>query len=126
MTRFTFAVLIGGLLPVLCLAESRSPPEADGGTRPVHVAGKFFYTVPEAVQDEWAYAMPECSVISAPTRLGLQNCIAFEKHQMCESSKSVELTNVLSNEKRKFMLLHHLFSTKKACVKSRQETLKGH
>lgn len=123
MTRFAFAVLIGSLVPVLCLAEG---PDAGSGTQPARVAGKFFYTVPEGAQDEWAYAMPECSAISAPARLGLRNCIAFEEHRMCESSTSVELTNVLNNEKRKFMLLHHIFSTRKACVQSRQKTLKGH
>lgn len=126
MMRIAFALLLGGLLPGVCFAQSPGTRDGGGGVHPARAASKFFYTVPEGIQDEWAYAMPECTAISSPADLDLRNCISFEKHQMCESSKSVELTNVLNNEKREFMLLHHIFSTKKACSQSRQATIKGH
>ena len=120
MTRLTFGVLIGCLLPALC------PAQDHGGVQPVRVASKFFYTVPAGKQDEWAYSMPECRAIPSGTTLGLRDCIAFKGHQMCESSKSVELTNILTNETRNFMLIYHVFGARRACVQSRRETLKGH
>lgn len=104
-----------------------APPASAGtGRRPVRPTEKFFYTVPEAMQDEWAYAMPACGTLTVSVTSDLRNCIAFEEHRMCESSTSVELTNVLSHEKRRFMLLHHVFSTKQACERSRRRTLQSH
>jgi hypothetical protein len=118
--RIALAVLFAMLAPAPCGAEGGD------GTGSVRSTAKYFYVVPEGVQDEWAYAKRECEVITPSLRRDLRNCIAFERHQMCESSKSVELSNVLTNERRSFMLLHHVFSTKSACAKSRDETLKGH
>ena len=125
MARFTFGVLIGCLLPALCPAQDRSTANAAGGSQP-RAASKFFYTVPAGKQDEWAYSIPECRAIPPGTILELHDCITFKGHQMCESSKSVELTNIVTNETRNFMLIYHVFSARKACVESRRETLKGH
>ena len=126
MTRcaFAFAVLIGSLLPALCPAQGRDSLDVGGG------GSKFFYTVPSGLQDEWEYTWPKCSPLPASARRGLKNCGPFEEpglnHLMCGSSEYVEMTNVLTNGKERAMLLYHVFSTKKACVRSREAGLRGH
>lgn len=129
MTRITFVLLMSALLPAVCLAQGRGAPDAGGESQAARAAARFFYTVPAELGDEWEYAWPECSLLPAPASVGLKDCEAFEgngNHQACSSSKYVELTNVLTKEKRKFMLIYHVFSTKKACVKDRKEGLTGH
>lgn len=129
MTRFTFAVLIGGLLPVLCQAQNRGV--LDGGDADsVRAAMKFFYTVPSGLQDEWEYSVPECRRLPIPVRQGLKNCVPFKEpgvnHQMCESTEYVEMANALTGGKERAVLLYHAFSAKKACVRSRKKALESH
>jgi hypothetical protein len=127
MTRLILAVLGATLLPGLCLAQGRGATDA-GGAQPERVANKYFYTVLAEGGDEWAYRLPECDVVPATASLGLKNCVAFNgrrHHQMCESSKFVESTSVLTKESRKFMLVYHVFDTRKTCMRDRKEALNG-
>jgi hypothetical protein len=91
---------------------------------------KFFYTIPSGLQDEWEYTVPECRPLPVPVRHGLKNCVRFEgpgpNHLMCESSEYVEMANVLTGGKEGAVLLLHVFSAKKACVRSRNRALESH
>jgi hypothetical protein len=122
--RSALVASLCALMPALGLAQDRRT-QAAGSKQSAYIAGRFFYSIPEGVQDEWAYAIPDCPAITQFASRGLHNCAPFEKHQMCESSASVELTNVLTTQSRKFGLLYHVFSTKKACVQDRQRVLRG-
>ena len=127
MTRLAVVALLVGLLPGICLAQDRGVPNA-GGADVSRAPSKFFYTVLADAGDEWLYRMPECGEIPASVRSGLTNCEPFngkKHHQMCESSRFVESTNVLTRQKRKFMLIYHVFDKKTACVRDRKEALNG-
>ena len=123
MKRSTYITLFCGLLLGVCAGSVFA---VDGNGPKSVRAGKFFYSVPEGVQDEWEYSMPECAPVPESNDFGIKDCGPFGKHQMCASSKSVELTNILTSQKRKFTLVYHLFDSKAACAKDRKEALKSH
>jgi hypothetical protein len=123
------AVLLVALWPVLCQAQNRGA--LDGGADPSARASlKFFYTIPSGLQDEWEYTVPECSPLPASVRRSLKNCVRFEgsglNRLLCESSAYVEMANVLTGGKERAVLLRHIFSTRKACVQSRNKALQSH
>jgi hypothetical protein len=83
--RIALAVLFAIFTPAPCGAEGGD------GTGPVRSAAKYFYVLPEGVQDEWAYAKHECEVITPALRRDLRNCIAFERHQVTNEARVLEL-----------------------------------
>lgn len=123
MKRGAAILLICGLSSGLCAVQGRAAPVH--AAQPVR-AEKFFYSLPEGAPDEWEYSMLECGPVPSPNDFGLRDCRSIGKHQMCASSKSVELTNALNGQKRRFALVYHVFATKAACAKDRKEALKSH
>lgn len=123
------AILLAALWPGFCQAENRGV--LNGGDAPSERAAmRFFYTIPSGLQDEWEYTVPECRPLPVPVRQGLKNCVLFKEpglnHLMCESSEYVGMANVLTGGKERAVLLRHVFSAKKACVRSRNKALESH
>lgn len=87
------------------------------------VTGEYYYSMPSEATLEWAYRIPDCSPVSSSKSDILKKCSKFEGHLMCDTNQTVELSNTLTKEKKKFSLVYHVFKSKSQCDKDKNSAL---
>lgn len=86
---------------------------------------QYFYSLPEEASSEWAYQLPDCSILKSNSKDSLIRCSPIGDHKMCATKEFVELTNSLTKEKKKFPLVYHVFKSKDKCKTDRDSELEG-
>ncbi|MBP9682878.1 MAG: hypothetical protein KBD76_15875 [Bacteriovorax sp.] len=85
----------------------------------------YFYSIPEESGNEWAYSVPECSKLEDTEKTSTKKCETFGDHKSCITNKDIELVNLISQKKKKFKLIFHVFTSLKNCTTDRATALNG-
>ena len=84
---------------------------------------KYFYSMPIEASAEWAFLLPECSSLKESEKAFIKKCSPFANHEVCQTSQTIELSNAMTNKKKKFSLIYHVFTSKEKCITDRNAAL---
>ena len=91
----------------------------------IKAQAKFFYSIPEEAESEWAYRIPDCSQLTAEQSKSILKCEKMSGHELCRTKLKVKLSDASGTKTEEFNVLYHVFASADQCRRDRESTLSG-